>query len=225
MNFLHLKEWEADWQEDNYSMSGHVVHRIEAYLPEGEQLQSQGSGDWTGNEVGYIKITYIPSNYFEEKYGGKVGMLRFADDFMGWLFRDPIVIPRAISEISRRIDSYHERVSRKEVQKMEMEERFDLFEDYMDRVVENYGGVREEKKEYHVDKPRVEYIQVADGYKRQGIGTQLYKEASRWMEEEFGLRSYSSTLRSDAAEAVWKSMVEDGDAEYMEDIDRYVKSS
>lgn len=64
-------------------------------------------------------------------------------------------------------------------------------------------------KKYHVDYPIVDFIRVYDKYQRQGIGTQLYIEAAKYM-EELGFVLRSSTLQSSAAESVWKSMSKKG---------------
>lgn len=208
MHYLHLKEWEQ-WDK------GYVTHRIEAH-DEGNPIDDQGPGDWTSTEIAYITVNYMPSAVWEERYSGKVGFLRFAKKFMGWEFNEPIVIPQAIAEIAEKIG----RDDTPDVQAMERSELFDAFEEHMTKAIEEFGEKREQVARY-VDKPKIDYVQVAEGHREEGIGTQIYEEAARWLGEEFGLDLYSSELRSDPAEAVWESFTEDGKAEYVDGIDRY----
>lgn len=56
-----------------------------------------------------------------------------------------------------------------------------------------------------MNKPLVDYIRVYDQYARQGIGTMLYVEGTKWM-NELGMDLYASGLQSDEAKAVWKAM-------------------
>lgn len=216
MNFLHQK----NWKESNATNNGHVVHRIEAHI-EGESPGERSLGNWTGEEFGYINVTYIPFEVWEDRYAHRSGFLNFANDFMGWCFREPRVIPKALHQLSRRLDSWQNRLSMEEIEAMERREMFFTYEDYMIKAVERHGDRRESEKEFHVDKPRTEYIRVAENHRRQGIGTALYEEANRWMREQFDLPLYSSSLRQNNAEAAWEKLRSEGKAIYHEDSDRY----
>ena len=64
-------------------------------------------------------------------------------------------------------------------------------------------------RKYHVDYPIIGYIRVMPEFQRQGIGTQLYIEAGKWM-KELGFELHSSLLQSKDAKAIWANMVEQG---------------
>jgi GNAT superfamily N-acetyltransferase len=60
-----------------------------------------------------------------------------------------------------------------------------------------------------VDKPFVDYIRVSPEVQRQGVGTQLYIQAAKYLATK-GLKLHASTLQSDAAKASWEAMKRKG---------------
>lgn len=64
-------------------------------------------------------------------------------------------------------------------------------------------------KYFHVDAMFVAYVKVEGGYRRQGIGTQLYLRAAQWAGENENLLLASSRLQQEGAKAVWAKLVED----------------
>lgn len=66
-----------------------------------------------------------------------------------------------------------------------------------------------EFKNFHVDKPLVDYINVNQNFQRQRIGEALYKEGATWMAEK-GMKLYASGLQSKQAELVWIHMNQKG---------------
>lgn len=65
--------------------------------------------------------------------------------------------------------------------------------------------------EYHFCRPDIDFIRVEDDHLRQGIGTALYQEASKWMNEK-GLVLHSSTLQQPEAKAAWDKLMTQGKA-------------
>lgn len=68
-----------------------------------------------------------------------------------------------------------------------------------------YGRQFKQFLHYYVDKPIVDYIRVEPEYRRQGIGTALYRAAQKWLHDR-GMKLYASGLQSDEAKAAWKNM-------------------
>lgn len=80
----------------------------------------------------------------------------------------------------------------------------------LDRLIERERRILERKHldKYHeaeffyVDKPLVAFVRVEDAWQRQGIGTALYIEATRWMHER-GMLLHASDTQSDDAKKMW----------------------
>ena len=70
---------------------------------------------------------------------------------------------------------------------------------------ENHIWEFKEKKQFHVDRPLVDYIRVDPEFQRQGIGTALYQEGARILASK-GLPLYASGIQTEEAQAAWKNM-------------------
>jgi hypothetical protein len=77
-------------------------------------------------------------------------------------------------------------------------------------VARKYQAGLDGFREYHRDKPQVDYVKVEDVLVdnvriRRGIGLALYEYTARWLSRE-GLALWSSSTQTDAAKAIWKAM-------------------
>lgn len=99
------------------------------------------------------------------------------------------------------------------------DERFPDVEDYARRI----RGIREPTDDdcealysyyrsfeyFHVEAAHVAYVIVEEGHQRQGIGTQLYLEAARWIWRTERLLLGASDLQQPEVAPLWAKLVED----------------
>ncbi len=64
---------------------------------------------------------------------------------------------------------------------------------------------KDKVKNYHVNKPLVDYINVYESHRRQGIGTKLYYEAAKWCQQN-NMELHASGIQSGLAKSAWKKM-------------------
>jgi GNAT superfamily N-acetyltransferase len=152
---------------ENKDQRGFVVHHISCEL--------------NGEEIGYIKVSYVDKKRYEELIGDNV-----------WAFRSKVtghcdlpeeMFHKPIEEIN---EWYHKNYS------CYSEEHGSL--ELNKSKVEKYWF-----EHYFVNKPIVDFIRVHDEYRRHGVGLLLYMVAIDWLKKEFGFKLYLSTCRSDAA--------------------------
>lgn len=174
---------------------GWIVHKITAY-------------DLTGASIGYIKISYISKERYNEWYKCP---LDFMNHIMGW----PIV-----REYCDSVKSTTESITHKSIQaaswylwhnndlynkipSMSQEELNNLFIAINRDVKKDYNKKLKEFYHFHVDKPIADFISVGESFRRVGVGTKLYLEGSRWMREN-GLRLHASRCQTYQAQSAWK---------------------
>lgn len=196
---------------------GWQVDQINAYL--GDEL------------VGYLKISYIPSRLFADYYPGILnylaqiegkGILPYTDEATDWR---QIPIERLKPTISRVADlaGYHQSELDDQVKNMDDTKFIKLYANLVSRIEREHGWKLKRFKTYYVDKPVVDYIRVMDEYKRQGIGTALYQEGSKWMREK-GLKLYASGTQSSDAKAAWKSLEKTFDVKRARDVNPFIRN-
>lgn len=210
MDFRFKEDTEGTAANNN----GHVVHRLEAHM-EGETGDEHGGME--GDEIAYINVTYVPSETWENDYSGDWGLLRFADHYRGWCgflhceaFDDKSgfkPLSEVVRSLSRKVIRRSERPSREECQNMNRDELEVRFDHYIEKAWEELEEDWESAKQFHVDKPRVEYIYVSEDFRRQGIATKLYKRMATELERRYGLHLHSSTVQRDEAEAAWEKLI------------------
>lgn len=218
MNFRFIEDTEATKADNN----GHVVHRVELHV-EGETSRSNA---FYGDEVGYINVTYVPSDVWRERYTGDWGMVRWLNDFTGacgftdcehvtdengditavneWLHKD---LEKTVRTLSKYLDRRSEQLSKSDVEEMSEEALEAAFEHYTDKIREEHGEDYDAAREFHVGKPRVEFIRVAREHRRKGYGTALYRRMTEELDRRFGFKLYDGGIQSDEAEAVWEKLV------------------
>lgn len=204
--------------------NGHVVHRIDLFV-DGKD-NSGGTEAFRGEEVGYISVTYVPSKVWRERYTGDWGMVRWLNDYTGacgfmdiehiededgcfvgtneTLHKD---VEKTVKQLSKYVDQYRNRLSEPEIEEMTKEALEEAFRHYADKIRSEKAEKYETSREFHVDKPRVEFVRVAKPHRRKGYGTALYKRMTEELGRRYGLRLYDGGVQSDEAEATWEHLV------------------
>lgn len=208
LDFKFKKDIE-DWERGR---KGFIVHQLNAYLePQSEAFSS-------GRQVGYIKISYIPSEDVDYYYPT---IFHYLDAARGWTildydsYNDPGEYPgdqefakeahnRARSNPFKRLKDFPHYTEYDEVSDERWEE---LAEYYKEKIVETYKDDFERYLKYHVDKPIVHYIHVDEEYRRRGIGFNLYKKMAKVLADK-GMGLYASGLQSEYAEKAWSKLKE-----------------
>lgn len=171
---------------------GWVVNKIDAFQNK--------------NIVGHIKIAYIPKDNYNKYYASPVdymcriggwGSYRYNDQSVKEYYNDRKILKSITwhawtdNDINNKIDH------------MSDNELLIIFNNLESFVTKKYSKRIKEFKLRFVDRPMIDYILVDPYYRRQGIGTQLYLEATKMMKEK-GLPLRASSLQSSEAKAVWK---------------------
>lgn len=197
--------------------NGYVVRRLEVFGPENPDYGEFGPmGGICGGEVGYINVTYITEENWEKRYTGKYGIVRWISDFKNV----PISVPgespierkspfqNLVKNLSKEAErSRSDWLSRSKAEEMSRSELESLFDVYKSAIEDKYEKEKSACKEFHVEKPRVEFVHVAKNYRRRGIGMALYKEMTRILNEHYNLPLHSTNLQREAAEKLWDKMV------------------
>ncbi len=172
-----------------------------------------------GKEVGYLKLSYIPRERFEKYYPGILNFLTQVNG-SGDLPHGYETTPWKEIPIDKlRPYVYHmaqdagigwtESNALQSEAKTASDEQVHHIIDSLEKMLMKEKGILFKRFEkYFVDKPLVDYIRVNNEYRRQGIGTALYRAGYEWMKSK-GLPLYASGVQSDEAKATWKSMQKD----------------
>lgn len=161
---------------------GWVVHKITAFV--------------NGEEAGFIKVSYIPSENMEKVFptlwdylGGLRGYYEYKDLHSKSL-HDQITSLLRYSYDRHPLDDMTD----------------DQLEELRDELLHNahrkFGREFEAFKDFHQDKPLVDFIEVHEDKKRQRVGTGLYIAAAQWLAKK-GMKLYASGLQSNDAAAAW----------------------
>lgn len=204
-------DWKHEWKREEPETHGksYVVHRLDAYL-EGynaseDETRLEG---FEGNEVGYMKVAYVPEDLWNDAYSGAVGFLRWTSDWKGWCYGDVHSINDGIKVLSQKLEPWSDWLSAEEIKDMPFGEKVDVFEEYLAEARERTAEDYQESVRYNVGKPEPDFVSVARSQQRQGIGTMIYEKAAEILAERYNKPLFSSTLRSDQAEAVWSKLDE-----------------
>lgn len=161
------------------------------YDPRGWALQ-KFTAKVDGEVVGFLKTSYIPSMVFDSRYPTVFDYLKAIEgrnfDFPG----DEIEELRAMSQIvgvewEPDVSPSYRRMLKT------------LFRPFLDRYMKF--------RDYHEDKPTVEYISAA--VLRQGVGSNLYRFAAKYYTRR-GMGLWSSSIQSAEAKATWSYLKQQG---------------
>lgn len=203
------KELEFKWIESTDEVSvnqGWIVHELKAFLD--------------GDEVGYIKASYIPEERFEKVFPtvfhylsnvrGKLILNRGDGKSVG-SNRDEF--PDDIKDFAESLHQYARGEMRTHPDypaygdEVSEEKWAEIAEYYVEKYKERYGDDYSRFREWYVNKPYVDYINVKREYRRRGIGFQLYKRMAEILGER-GMVLYASSLQSEEAQAAWEKLKE-----------------
>lgn len=178
-------EFERGFAKENVHMFPWIVLQIDAKID--------------GQKIGYIKIEYIPKENWDKAYptildfiARKAGKVALQD-----LDKEP-----KIKQLERLYLSLNWRFSESSIKDRSIDE---LIDNALAALERRYLEDYHETEFFHVDKPFVAFIDVNEEWRREGIGTALYIEATKWMKER-GLLFRGSGIQSPEAQATWKHM-------------------
>lgn len=176
---------------------GFVIDKITAYID--------------GEEAGYIKIQNIPHEKFYKHFG----------TIFNWMTQ---IQGRRVLPFSKESE-YYENLSNEERRKMLKDivyrtfvpwgeetkyvtqfndkEVLEKIREFEQKLLNSRTGKQYKKfKNYHKDKPFVDFIKVHEKFQRQRVAEALYLEAAKWLKER-GMKLHASGLQTDQAQAAW----------------------
>lgn len=196
LDFEYLEDSEGDHNR------GFQVDKVVAYL--------------NGKEVGHLKISYIPKQRFERHCPGILNyltsfegniLLPYGKDHVPWkqIPADDLRAHIYNMALAARL-SWRESCSLSEKAKTASTVELMLMVTGLEKLIKKEKGVIFKRyRAYAVDKPVVDWISVHESFRRQGIGTALYRAGFHWMRSK-GLPFYASRCQSDYARLAWQSM-------------------
>ncbi len=156
--------------------------------------------------IGYIKVSYISEDNYKKCYASP---LDYMVKISGWsCVESRFDMSSVRNHISKNMlqsltwHHWHDNNLLHDIETMNQERLVYLFKRLEKDVGIRYKKAINQFKHHWCNKPVVDFIRVNVSRQRQGIGSQLYIEATKMMKEK-GLSLRASTLQSDAAKAVW----------------------
>lgn len=172
-------------------------------------------------EVGYIKIVYIDEKTFDDVYNSQpYGDLLFASDYsllsesIAKKFHKDNKIELDHDDLQNIVlgmymSTDYDRASRMsdEIDDLETQKEInDYFLTLKDGIKDKTNEIKKMIKRTVVSMPKVEFIRTTDkqeGYRRQGLGLEIYKIASQWMGAN-NLKLYAGQL-NDKSQWMWEN--------------------
>jgi GNAT superfamily N-acetyltransferase len=196
VRFEYLEDSEGD------NNRGWQVDKVVAYLG--------------ANEVGYLKLAYIPAERFKKWYPSILnyvqqidGHIIFPHEYRGmhWTKMPIDVLRERVFSMAQTAGvGWHECNSLSEQAKTAPEKWVrQLFHSLEIKLEKEKGPLMKRFKKYFVDNPYVDFIRVDQEYRRQGIGTALYRAGHEWMKKK-GMKLHASNTQSDEAKAAWSTL-------------------
>ena len=190
-----------------------------------ENLENKRDSTWrldqitaylNAGEVGHIKISYIPSARFDQNYPGILNWLSqikgehvLPCEYRRTPWRDiPIdALRTCIFTMAQAANiGWASSCRLNEIAKTASDDTLIEMLSHLEELLkERHEFSFRQFRSFHVDKPLVDFIYVDKFFRRQGIGTALYRAGFRWMHAR-GLPFYSSDCQSDLAKLAWQSM-------------------
>jgi len=170
-------------------------------------------------EIGYIKIAYIPKSRFKCFYTSIMDYLVFIQgkhvlpyEYRGGMECPLDLVPFKkipLDKLKKNIVSASISINKwvgsdEETRLLNLPES-EVIDEYikLEKIAKReFGKKFKEFKNFHVDKPIVDYIQVEPGYRRAGVATLLYKSAYNWMKSK-NMKLYASNMQSQQSKEVW----------------------
>jgi GNAT superfamily N-acetyltransferase len=171
-----------------------------------------------GQEVGYLKLSYIPRERFNRYYPSIFNWLSQMEGKHILPFNKQHLDPFKhldAGEIKRALHNalyYYvklEGLRYNEVESLPDSELLLWLRKAEGAAHTQSGDKFEDFYAYYVNRPLVDYIHVNKDFRQRGIGTALYIAGAKWMAQK-GMQMYASTLQQPEAAAAWKKMQERG---------------
>ncbi len=193
-------EYSEDIQGDDNR--GWQVDEVKAYLG--------------GDEVGYLKIAYIPAERFKKWYPSILNYIQQIDgnSIFPYKYRglDWKKIPVDVLQQSVYSMAQAAHVGWDESNRLQQEAKdapghwiFDLYSKLEKQIEKEKGPRMRRFKKYFVNNPYVDFIQVDYHYRNQGIGTALYRAGHAWMKSK-GMKLHASGTQTSDAKRAWQSL-------------------
>lgn len=184
-----------------------------------EDAEGDDNRGWTVHQIfamggdelaGYIKTAYIPQKRFAQRYPNIVPYLCH--------MKGKVLLPVGVETIEECNDEQLRKscshiayetlpwgIASENVRMMSnygKQSLMTFWNEGVKTLEERYGKEFEAFRDFHVDKPIVDYVRVMDGYRRRGIATALYLEMAHYLAEQ-GLVLRASGLQAKEAAAWW----------------------
>lgn len=190
--------WKFD--SDPNIASSFILHELTAYVD--------------GTEVGYIKVSYVPSKTFSyyfptilhylDSIRGSMHGFYTIDRAVPFKIGDRNEIDHQVRSVDREVSAHRDWLSSDEIEAMSYDEKVAYIKDNLPEVERRNADSFQSFKDFHVDKPLVDYINVEPEWRRKGIAEILYIMASKKMQEMIGAPLYASGIQTREAEAAWE---------------------
>lgn len=178
-----------------------TVHRIEALIE--------------GHVAGFLKISYITKAWAAKSYPT---IWHWLSRVRGW--SSDLIHAAESGDLDALWLNAHSYVAwRSNPNAVPHEER----EADLKQFEAKYTPDFKEFKQYHVNRPLVDFIHVDEAFRRQGVGTALYSYGAQWLAKTKGLPLYASDLQSNEALATWRSMMTRGQLPIRTDRQRRIR--
>lgn len=167
-------------------------------------------------EIGYIKLAYIPKSRFNYFYSSILDYLVLiqgkhvlpycgtgcALDIVPF---NKIPVDKLKKSIVSASISINKWVSSDEETRLCNLPESEVVDEYikLEKIAKReFGKNFREFKKFHVNKPIVDFIHVEPRYRRAGVATLLYKSAYHWMKSK-NMKLYASATQQPASKAAW----------------------
>lgn len=199
---------QMDSEPDRKFNNQWVVHKITAHVG--------------GKEAGYLKISYVPHERFKKEFPSLLnfaheGAFPYENRDTHWNDFDlatkrKILLRLVLGNIriySREWDLGWS--SQRKIEEMD-EDQVNKYLTIADNPKFNKKAAEKLKrfKEFHFDRPLVDYIKVYPEFRRNNIALALYQEGAKWLDKKFGLLLHASGLQQPEAKAAWDKMAKLG---------------
>ena len=173
----------------------------------GHTINAYSVGD--GRHAGYIKIAYIPSGTADTDIyeflcvTGRLSSFGTNDNKVQTIVEGAwnLLLDSGIGWIEANDAIQY-------IKKLNQQDAYNfIMKEIMPSIEKKKKREWREFIQYHVDKPRVDFIRVHEGYNGTGLAEQLYYRAGVWMQKQFNLPFRFSTLQCGAAKKVMQRFI------------------
>lgn len=163
-----------------------------------------------GQELGYLKISYIPNERMERLFPDPV---HYMAHLGGWVGLDDALETGDKKKIALSISRYVDiNLNNQESSGQLKDKDSKWWDEKCNALMADVNSTKRYFRQWRIlkyhngDCPLVDYIRITrDEHKRNGIGVALYIAGGKWMAEK-GMCLHASSLQSEEAIAAWQYM-------------------